>query len=180
MSAALASEPPRRVRRTARPAPPEPRILNKRALCQEAGISRPTLDARIAADPHFPILRRGRANGDDWQFNADVALAHLARDLPRSEEDLSPNQQLVALKVRRLEREMAEEAGGLTRTEEVRSSLSRAFTVLRRDLTGTVPTKAAEVLDLTRDQQRLLRGLIEDGLRTFVAGLKATGLPDVE
>ncbi|MFC0384346.1 hypothetical protein [Muricoccus vinaceus] len=186
MSAALADERPKR-RRPLSPATPaapavpsKARTLNKRELCWEAGISRQHLDDRIARDPRFPILRRGGGNGDSWEFDADAALARLADDLPKQDGDLSPNQQFMALRVLRMERDMATEAGGLLVAAEMRVALARGLTGLRRGLTGSLVAKAAEKLGLTREQQRLLRGLIEDELRTFVAGMAQTGLPDAD
>lgn len=177
MSAALAAEPAQRPKRGR--VAPEPRVVNKRELCLEAGITRPTLDARIASDPHFPVIRRGRANGDDWQFDAEKAVARLAELAPSRKGDLSPNQELLAIRVIREKRSLAEEAGALAVSEEVVISLTRGCTALRRGLTGRVVEKAAERMGLSREQQRLLRGLIEDELRAFVAGLSQTGLPDV-
>lgn len=186
MSAALAAEAPKRPRRSPPPsqtppaAPPPVRIVNKRDLCREANISRTTLDERIARDPHFPVVRRGGGNGDSWGFDADAALARLADDLPKQDGDLSPNQQFMALRVLRMERDMATEAGGLLVAAEMRVALARGLTGLRRGLTGSLVAKAAEKLGLTREQQRLLRGLIEDELRAFVAGMAQTGLPDAD
>ncbi|TPG53259.1 hypothetical protein EAH89_17225 [Roseomonas nepalensis] len=184
MSAALAAEAPKRQRRSSPPqlppAEPQPRILNKRDLCREAGISRTTLDERIARDPHFPVLRRGDGNGDSWEFDAEAALARLADDLPRPDGELSPNQKFMALRVLRMERDMAAEAGGLLVAAEMRVALARGLTGLRRGLTGPLVAKAGETLGLTRDQQRTLRALIEDELRAFVAGLAQTGLPDAD
>ena len=182
MSAALSADPPKRQRRVppeAPVAPPKPRILNKRDLCREAGISRTTLDERIARDPHFPILRRGGGNGDSWEFDAEAALARLADDL-KPDEDLSPNQRFMELRAKDLERKQAIEAGGLLIAEQMRSALGRGLTGLRRDFTGPFVAEVAKALGLTKEQQRLLRGMVEDRLRTFVAGLALTGLPDAE
>jgi len=181
MSAALAAEPPKRRGRALMPppAPPKPRIVNKRELCREAGISRPHLDERIARDPNFPIIRRGGGNGDSWQFDAEAALARLAENL-KSDEDLSPNQRFMELRARDLERKQAIEAGGLLVAEQMRGALVRGLTALRRELTSGVPVKADKLMGLTKDQQSALRGLTEDELRAFVAGLEQTGLPDAD
>jgi hypothetical protein len=184
MSAALAAEPQKRTRSASKPAetppPPKPRIVNKRDLCREAGISRTALDERIARDPHFPVIRRGSGNGDSWEFDAEAALERLAEDLPKGDGDLSPNQQFMALRVLRMERDMAIEAGGLLIAEQMRSALARGLTGLRREFTGAFVTDVAKALGLTKEQQRLLRGMVEDRLRTFVAGLAQTGLPDAD
>jgi hypothetical protein len=183
MSAALAAEPPQRKRRArkAEPsAPPAPRIVNKRNLCREAGISRTTLDECLARDPTFPVVKRGGGNGDGWQFNAQLAVARIAELLARTEKDLSPNQRFMDLRARDLERKQAIEAGGLLVADHMRAALARGLTALRRGMTGTIPVKAAEKLGLTREQQRALRALIEDELRIFVTGLAQTGLPDAD
>ncbi|WP_424138176.1 hypothetical protein [Roseomonas chloroacetimidivorans] len=181
MSAALAAEPKRTRRVPQSPiAPPKPRIVNKRDLCREAGISRTTLDERIARDPLFPVLRRGSGNGDSWEFDAEAALARLAEDLPKDDGELSPNQQFMALRVLRMEREMAIEAGGLLIAEQMQGALVRGLTGLRREFTGAFVADVAKALGLTKEQQRLLRGMVEDRLRTFVAGLAQTGLPDAD
>lgn len=185
MSAALAAEPPRkrRSRKPEQPAPAPtcaPRLLNKSELCREALISRPTLDACLARDPTFPVVRRGGGNGDTWQFDADVAVPRIAELLARTEKDLTPNQRFMDLRARELERKQAIDAGGLLVAEHMRGALSRGLTGLRRDLTGAFIAEVAKGLKLTKAQQRLLKGMVEDRLRTFVAGLAQTGLPDAD
>lgn len=186
MSAALAAEPPPRKRRPRRtkadaltPAP-GPRIVNKRDLCREAGISRTTLDECLARDPGFPIIRRGGGNGDSWQFSAELAIPRIAEILARTEKDKSGNARFMDLKSIDLERKQRIEAGGLLIAEQMRGALTRGFTGLRRELTGAFVLEASKALGLNREQQRLLRGMVEDRLRTFVAGLMQTGLPDVD
>ncbi|MFH5924564.1 hypothetical protein [Roseomonas xinghualingensis] len=186
MSAALSAEPPprkpraRKTKPAAPIAPPGPRLVNKRDLCREAGISRTTLDECLARDPAFPIVKRGGGNGDGWKFNAELAVARLAELLARTEKDLSPNQRFMELRARDLERKQAIEAGGLLIAEQMRGALARGLTALRRELTSGVPVKAGKLMGLSKDQQRILRGLIEDELRAFVAGLEQTGLPDAD
>jgi hypothetical protein len=78
-----------------------------------------------------------------------------------------------------MERQLAQEAGALARTDEVRRSLGRAVVALRRELSA-MPAALAEELGLTLDQQRRLRASVEERLRAFVVRLRESGLPDVD
>ncbi|MBP0493983.1 hypothetical protein [Roseomonas indoligenes] len=152
-------------------------IVNKRELAAAAGIAKATLDAKLAEDPDFPVLRRGIGRGDGWQFDREEALARLAELMP-SREEFSRTQQFMALRVLRMERQTAVEVGALLPAEEARTALVRALTGFRRSMTNDLPVEAGKLLGLSREQQRKLRAMTEDALRAFVAGLHASGLPD--
>jgi phage terminase Nu1 subunit (DNA packaging protein) len=151
-----------------------PRLLNKLELCREAGISRPTLDARLREDPDFPVVSQG-VSGEEWQFDAEAALRRLAETAPVKR--LSPNQQLLELRLTRERRNLAQEAGDLLVASEMRDALSRALSALSREL-RSLPAALGREAGLTPDQQRRLQLAIEEKQRAFVTRLKETGLRD--
>lgn len=51
-------------------------LVNKSALCQLLGWSRPKLDLRLETDPHFPVASRG-VKGGGWQFDTAAVVAYL-------------------------------------------------------------------------------------------------------
>ncbi|WP_043838828.1 hypothetical protein [Muricoccus aerilatus] len=173
MSAALAAEPSARSRK---PRPiPERRIVNKRDLCHEVGISRTTLDTRLTNDPAFPVLSRGNGNGDSWQFDLDEARAHLSKPW----REPSFQQQLAARKVLAEDRRLAEEARLLVRREELDTVLRRALLALGR-AQRAMPAELAVEAGLTAEQQRILRAGIERSQRAFVEDLRQSGLGDAD
>jgi phage terminase Nu1 subunit (DNA packaging protein) len=50
--------------------------VGKKALCEHLGWSRPTLDARLKADPNFPVRERG-GKGGGWKFIVEDVRAYL-------------------------------------------------------------------------------------------------------
>jgi len=148
--------------------------VNKRTLAAAAGIALATLDTRIASDPDFPVVRRGSGKGDEWLFELDEALARLHELAPPTAH--SPNQQFMALRVLELQRKLALEAGSLLLREPTRAALVRSKIALRRGMLA-IPSVLAEEMDLTQDQQNLMRAGIERLLREYVERLRADGLP---
>ena len=149
-------------------------VVNKRTLAAAAGMALATLDARIASDPDFPVVRRGSGKGDEWRFDLDQALTRLQELAPPTAQ--SPAQEFMALRVIELRRKLALEAGGLFRAVDVATALRADKTILRRHLLG-LPAVLAEEMRLTREQQRRMRAAIERLLREYAERLREKGLP---
>ena len=147
--------------------------MNKRTLAVAAGIALATLDARIASDQAFPVVRRGAGKGDEWQFDLDQALSRLEELSPPAAQ--SPSQEFMALRVVEKRRAMALEASDLFRKSELLPVLQRASVALRNSLLAMPGTIAAE-MGLTREQERTMRTIIERLLREYVEKMQAQGL----
>lgn len=58
-------------------APPAAQVVGKKTLCEILGWSRPTLDARLAKDPLFPVASHG-GKGGGWEFDVGAVQRYLA------------------------------------------------------------------------------------------------------
>lgn len=82
--------------------------IGKRELCALLGWSRPTLDRRLNADPHFPVRSRG-GRGGGWEFDGGEVQAYLAGggvepDAPDQVEGIDDDGYIVDLAEARSER----------------------------------------------------------------------------
>lgn len=126
-------------------------VVNKRELARILEISVPTLDETIARFHNsFPIVERGW-NGRSWRFDVDAVIAFLREkqderkrdallaqyrlpiqaDGPGAPPSLTPAQQFMMAKLRKLQRDEEYELGRLTRVSEVKESLTQMLIAWR-------------------------------------------------
>lgn len=138
-----------------------PRIVNRKELAALLSCSLPTVTSIIDRYADLPVIQRGGL-GKEWQFDADLVVAFLAerrdeeaqREAERSEmlaqlalpigrkdengKPVSLDDELTAVKLRRLLREEEKETGFLVPTHEVRDALAKAFRGLNANLDSAI------------------------------------------
>ena len=166
-------------------------LINKQELASRLGVSLPTLSAWMRRwDAEFPVEERG-TNGRDYKFDAAAVIDFIEnkRDVERSKlterdealaqlvfpgfepEPLAPGLSLKdqheALKIRRLQRQEAEDAGKLVLVSEIRPLLTDAFTSWNARLHAALRAGARDA-NLTQAQLAAIEARIADAQREFV------------
>lgn len=171
-----------------------PLIVNKRELARLLKISPPTLDARLDAEPEFPISQKG-GPGVPWEFNtADVleyerakieaeraetrrraeALAKIQPGMftPGEEgpenPDYTPQQRLQAARAATAERKLARDARLLVHTGEVKQALEDLFASLGRKM-DQLPQDLTRKFNLPSEVARHIKSDLDDWRRKAVA-----------
>ncbi|WP_198366144.1 terminase small subunit [Roseomonas sp. KE0001] len=172
-------------------------LVNKSELATILSVSLSTLHEWIRKDPAFPVHTRG-SYGVEWQFDADQVMAHLQHKeeaeleaqrerrerleqyrLPLTgqegaaadDTDFTPQQALALVRKRRLELEMAREAGFLVQASEVREALGAAFSNLGKAL-QSLPGQIGRTHGLPEPVVRSIRGSVDTFQRNLVRDLQ--------
>jgi phage terminase Nu1 subunit (DNA packaging protein) len=173
--------------------------VGKKALCELLKWARPTLDARLKTDPHFPVKTRG-GRGGGWEFDTSTVLAYLGAAPapgPAEAEDESDDAQVTApdtvthfppqrmahtgeATARQL-RDTADaelkldrlrrSRGDLVLASDMREVLSTVLVELRSTL-NQLPDQLVREFGLSERQGFAIRAKIEGSMRGAVAKLK--------
>jgi phage terminase Nu1 subunit (DNA packaging protein) len=177
---------------------PAAQVVGKKQLCEILGWSRPTLDARIAKDPLFPVVSRG-GKGGGWEFDVGEVRAYLlgtsaARIDPAALEAIAEEdeervvrfrpagqtqtrgEETASARLKAAQAALQEDKLRKTRGELIDAGatgqvLAELMVNLRSELLN-IPDQVGRDLDLTDRVVALMKRQTENALRTVVRTLK--------
>jgi phage terminase Nu1 subunit (DNA packaging protein) len=167
-------------------------VVGKKQLCEILGWSRPTLDARLAKDPLFPVESRG-GKGGGWEFDVAAVKRYLSgasaarTEAPQFEEETvvsfrpqgqtqtrgeeTATARLKAAQAALQEDKLRKARGELIEAGPTGQVLQELMVNLRAELMN-IPDQVGRDLDLSDRAIALMKRQTENALRTAVRTLK--------